>query len=68
MNIHKPGSKIHLGPNKDIEGRINQVIIRPDLNIIYKCSWWNNGARLEEFLYADEFSVDKPNKLTIGFK
>ena len=68
MDVYRPGSEIHVGEKHDIPGKIHQVLLRPDGNIIYKCSWWNGATRIEEFLYDGEFTIDKPEKIRIGYK
>ncbi len=67
MEVYKIGTGIRLGPDEDIVGRINEILIRPD-GILYRCSWWKDSVRREEYFHKSELVLKTYEKLQIGFK
>ena len=68
LTIIPIGSSVIVG-HGEIEATINEVLIRSNYCIQYKCSWWNDTTRMNEWL--DEHEVKTPEegiKQNVGFK
>jgi len=52
----------------DIDGIINEVLIKPNQLVSYNVSWWDGRTRKSEWLYEHELHYDVPPERTIiGF-
>lgn len=67
MNVIKPGTKVTLRDNEELEARVVAVILC-DTGVRYEVSWWNGNSReVKEFPESD-VTADKKDKITLGFQ
>lgn len=63
------GTKVHLGPDNDIEGIITAISIYGNNRVAYECVWWDGRQRRQGWVNSIELrDSEVVETQQIGFK
>lgn len=68
MEILPIGTKVGIGPQKEIIGTIIGICIRGRGYLTYEVQWWDGRTKKEDWFHEDLVKAKEDRLMRIGFK